>query len=145
MRERDERERLGTADMAAAAQGAAIEREHGRARMREEDVELRSGSARDRPHADEDETAATLFATEEADEFRQRWENVQTGFVDEPRGAVERADELVAEVMKRLAETFAEERSRLEGQWARGDDVSTEDLRMALRRYRWFFDRLLNV
>jgi len=65
--------------------------------------------------------------------------------VDEPRRAVERADELVAEVIKRLADSFAHERSRLEGQWGRGDNVSTEDLRVALQRYRAFFDRLLNI
>jgi hypothetical protein len=70
---------------------------------------------------------------------------VQTSFVDEPRRAVERADELVAEVIKRLADSFAQERSRLEGQWGRGDNVSTEDLRVALQRYRAFFDRLLNI
>jgi len=65
--------------------------------------------------------------------------------VDEPRRSVEQADALVAEVIKRLANSFAEERSKLEGQWGRGGDVSTEDLRVALRRYRSFFDRLLNV
>jgi len=70
---------------------------------------------------------------------------VQTGFVDEPRRAVEEADKLVATVMKRLAESFATERSNLEKQWDRGDNVSTEDLRVALQRYRTFFDRLLNV
>jgi hypothetical protein len=70
---------------------------------------------------------------------------VQSGFVDEPRHAVEQADGLVAETIKRLAEVFAEERSQLETQWSRGEDVSTEDLRLALRRYRSFFDRLLSV
>jgi len=70
---------------------------------------------------------------------------VQTGFVDEPRAAVEQADALVAEVMKRLADSFATERQALEQQWSRGDDVSTEELRLALRRYRSFFDRLLSV
>src|SRR5437867_5169354 len=93
----------------------------------------------------EEEAAATLFPEEEAKDFRGRWTDIQTGFVDEPRRAVEQADALVAEVIKRLANSFAEERSKLEGQWGRGDDVSTEDLRVALRRYRSFFDRLLNV
>jgi hypothetical protein len=65
--------------------------------------------------------------------------------VDEPRKAVEQADALVAGAMQRLAEVFAEERFRLEGQWGRGADVSTEDLRLALRRYRSFFGRLLSV
>ena len=91
-----------------------------------------------------DETI-TLFPEKEATDFRTRWTDIQTGFVDEPRRSVEQADALVAEVIKRLANSFAEERSKLEGQWGRGDDVSTEDLRIALRRYRSFFDRLLNV
>ena len=65
--------------------------------------------------------------------------------MDEPRRAVEQADQQVADIMKRLSEIFADERSNLEGQWSRGDDVSTEDLRVALQRYRSFFDRLLTV
>jgi hypothetical protein len=89
--------------------------------------------------------ATPLFPTGEAEGFRGRWTDVQTGFVDEPRSAVEQADTLVAEMMKRLAQVFAEERAKLEEQWSRGDDISTEDLRQALRRYRSFFDRLLQV
>jgi hypothetical protein len=84
-----------------------------------------------------------LMASGDAEGFRARWTDVQTGFVDEPRQAVERADSLVAEVMQHLAKTFADERDRLEHQWARGDDVSTDDLRGAFQRYRWFFERLL--
>lgn len=101
----------------------------------------------DRPKAREreDEETTTLFPEKETTDFRTRWTEIQTGFVDEPRRAVEQADALVAEVIKRLADSFAEERSKLEGQWGRGDDVSTEDLRVSLRRYRSFFDRLLNV
>jgi hypothetical protein len=89
------------------------------------------------------EEAPPVFPAQEAQELRGRWDNIQAGFVDEPRRAVEEADQLVAQTMKRLAESFAEERARLEGQWDRGDDVSTEDLRIALRRYRAFFGRLL--
>jgi hypothetical protein len=91
------------------------------------------------------EAPTPLFANDESEEFRHRWNDIQTGFVDEPRQAVERADELVASAIKRLAEIFAKERSSLEEQWARGGDASTEDLRLALRRYRAFFDRLLSV
>jgi len=91
-------------------------------------------------------TASTaLFPEDESKDFHKRWTDIQTAFVDEPRRAVERADELVAEVIKRLANSFAQERSRLEGQWGRGDNVSTEDLRVALQRYRAFFDRLLKI
>jgi hypothetical protein len=91
------------------------------------------------------DAATTLFPEKEANDFRTRWTDIQSSFVDEPRRSVEQADVLVAEVIKRLANSFAEERSRLEGQWGHGDDVSTEDLRVALQRYRAFFDRLLNV
>ena len=90
-----------------------------------------------------DEDSPELLPREQNAEFQSRWEKIQTGFVDEPRRTVEQADELVAEVMKRLAEGFATERERLEGQWGRGEDVSTEDLRVALQRYRSFFQRLL--
>jgi hypothetical protein len=86
-----------------------------------------------------------LLSTEDNGEFQSRWETIQTGFVDEPRQTVEQADELVAQVMKRLAEGFATERERLEGQWGRGEDVSTEDLRITLQRYRAFFQRLLQA
>jgi hypothetical protein len=89
--------------------------------------------------------ATPLFPSNEMDELRNRWSSVQTAFVDEPRSAVEQADSLVASAMKRLAEVFAEERSRLEQQWDRGDNVSTEDLRIALQRYRTFFHRLLSI
>jgi hypothetical protein len=88
---------------------------------------------------------APLFSTSETSELRARWDAIQAGFVDEPRKAVEDADGLVAAAMKRLAEMFAKERAGLEGQWDRGDDVSTEDLRLALRRYRSFFGRLLAI
>jgi hypothetical protein len=86
-----------------------------------------------------------LFPENEATDFRNRWTEIQAAFVDEPRRAVEQGDALVADVIKRLAGSFADERSKLEGQWGRGDNVSTEDLRIALQRYRAFFDRLLNV
>ena len=86
-----------------------------------------------------------LFTESEMGDFRSQWSKVQTGFVDEPRRTVEDADKLVAAVMQRLAEGFANERSALEKQWDRGDNVSTEDLRVALQRYRSFFDRLLKL
>ena len=91
------------------------------------------------------EGAEPLFPSSEAEDLRARWDAIQAGFVDEPRRAVESADSLVAAAMKRLAETFADERQSLEAQWDRGDDVSTEDLRQALRRYRSFFGRLLSM
>jgi hypothetical protein len=93
-----------------------------------------------------EERSVPMFAGEEAEGFRTRWDAVQTGFVDEPRRAVEEADALVAQVIKRLSEVFADERTHLEGQWGRGDEqASTEDLRQALRKYRSFFERLLSL
>lgn len=86
-----------------------------------------------------------LFDSDQNQTFRARWVEVQTGFVDEPRHAVEEADHLVAELMQDLARTFADEKNKLEGQWSSGQDVSTEDLRVALQRYRSFFDRLLSL
>jgi len=86
-----------------------------------------------------------LFSESEMGDFRSQWSKLQTGFVDEPRQTVEDADKLVASVMQRLAEGFANERAGLEKQWDRGDNVSTEDLRVALQRYRSFFDRLLKL
>jgi hypothetical protein len=103
------------------------------------DLEREAVSKRD------DGLTTALFPEGESKDFHKRWTDIQTAFVDEPRHAVERADELVAQVIKRLADSFAQERSRLEGQWGRGDNVSTEDLRVALQRYHAFFDRLLNV
>jgi hypothetical protein len=93
--------------------------------------------------ADANGDAAPLMSGEASSSFQRRWEEVQTRFVDEPRGAVEAADGLVANLMKELAEGFAQERERLEAQWDRGEDISTEDLRVALQRYRSFFHRLL--
>lgn len=86
-----------------------------------------------------------LFSEHEGRDLRSQWEAIQAGFVDEPRQAVERADGLVAHVIQRLAQTFSEEHGRLEQQWSQGADVSTEELRIALKRYRSFFDRLLSL
>jgi hypothetical protein len=91
------------------------------------------------------EPNSPLFAQNVTQDFRCRWEKIQGGFVDEPRKAVEHADELVASAIKGLAEVFATERHKLEAEWDKTDNVSTEELRIALRRYRSFFDRLLSV
>ncbi|MGW4163774.1 hypothetical protein [Streptomyces sp. NPDC004788] len=77
--------------------------------------------------------------------FRTRWHELQSMFVDDPRQAVHEADTLVADVMQKLAATFADHRRSLEGQWRKGEDVDTESLRTALRRYRSFFQRLLST
>ena len=91
------------------------------------------------------EMQAALFSETDTGALSQQWESVQASFVDEPRQAVQRADQLVSDTISRLTETFARERGRLEQQWSSGDDVSTEDLRVALQRYRSFFQRLLSA
>jgi hypothetical protein len=95
--------------------------------------------------AGDGEPPEALFAGEETARLRSQWDAIQASFVDEPRRAVEEADRLVASAIKRLAEMFAQEKGRLEGQWDRGGEVSTEDLRQALRRYRSYFGRVLSV
>jgi len=106
------------------------------------------------PGASDGETAAgeieagrssPLFSSADLSELRARWNKVQASFVDEPRHAVEEADSLVAAVTDRLTACFANERAGLEKQWDRGEEVSTEDLRVALQRYRAYFSRLLNA
>ncbi|MFZ0583418.1 MAG: hypothetical protein WAM23_19945, partial [Candidatus Acidiferrales bacterium] len=91
------------------------------------------------------EERVALFIPSESTELRARWDNIQVGFVDEPRKAVQEADALVSDTMKRLAEIFSDERQKLEQQWDRSEDISTEDFRLALRRYRSFFGRLLAI
>jgi len=84
-----------------------------------------------------------LLENHEMQRILGQWKGIQAEFVDGPRKAVQDADALVAEIMQSLAQSFASEREQLEAQWAAGDDVSTEDLRQSLRRYRSLFDRLL--
>ena len=127
-RERIDEGELSTADLVEP-----------RPRRQDEDPEAAA------PTPTDTEGAEPLFARDEADDLRGRWTAIQAGFVDEPRTAVEEADGLVAKAIKRVAETFADERAGLESQWDSGDDVSTEDLRQALRRYRSFFDRILSM
>jgi hypothetical protein len=86
-----------------------------------------------------------LLPKDMAQDLQSSWDRIQTGFVDEPRAAVQQADELVTQAIKSLAENFATSRNRLEEQWNRGNDASTEDLRLALKQYRTFFHRLLAV
>jgi hypothetical protein len=93
----------------------------------------------------QEEEKVALFVPNESNELRARWDSIQVGFVDEPRKAVQEADALVSATMKRLAEIFANERHTMEQQWDRSEDISTEDFRLALRRYRSFFGRLLAI
>jgi hypothetical protein len=131
-------DRLQTEDQQQRANDevAAGVAQHPAARPATEDTEGTGSAASAR---------GALLAESDSGHFRQRWGDVQTHFVDAPREAVQGADALVAELMQHLAETFARERDSLEQQWTRGEDVSTEDLRVALTRYRSFFDRLLEA
>jgi hypothetical protein len=85
----------------------------------------------------------SLLAEDDVASMSARWEAVQASFVDEPRQAVAEADRLVEDVIQRLTLSFADERTRLERRWEHGEEVSTEDLRQTIRRYRSFFQRLL--
>lgn len=100
----------------------------------------------DRQLADLDESdRIALFEAAQLNDFKGRWSEIQAGFVDEPRRAVQQADALVSDVISRIADSFGRERTQLEQQWDRGGDVSTEELRQALQRYRSFFSRLLSL
>jgi hypothetical protein len=94
---------------------------------------------------DDDASVEPLIDPEEASSLQEKWEGIQARFVDEPQRSVEQADALVAEALQRVAHSFSSGREALEGQWSRGEDVSTEDLRQIFRRYRSFFERLLSV
>jgi hypothetical protein len=108
-------------------------------------TETAGGMADVTPSRTESSTDRLLFVDDELSELRARWDNVQTGFVDDPQDCVQKADGLVSDVVEQLTNGFTEARSRLEQQWGRGEEASTEDLRVALKRYREFFDRLLAV
>jgi len=134
--------RLSTADVA----GATREREaHPESVSMASVAEARPMTPRAEDRAPDASSQQPLFEGGEGDQFRGRWSDIQASFVDEPRRAVEQADGLVAEVMQRLATVFADERKKLEQQWDRGGETDTEELRLALRRYRAFFDRLLSL
>jgi hypothetical protein len=92
-----------------------------------------------------EERPEPLLSGSDADGFRERWHELQTAFVDDPRDAVQGAHRLVGELMQGLAQTFAREREALEERWSSGGEPSTEDLRVALQRYRTFFERLLET
>ncbi|MFJ6793550.1 hypothetical protein [Streptomyces sp. NPDC091268] len=107
-------------------------------------VETGSGFA-GREKAEEAAEAQALLPEQEAAEYRAAWGEIQGRFVDDPQGAVRDADGLVAEVMQTLAGSFAAHKKELEGQWREGEEVATEELRLALQRYRSFFGRLLRT
>lgn len=131
-----DRDQLSTSELAAAMNQRKDE-------QRREDAAAGATPAATATNIHDENQA--LFPESEVGALRTRWEAIQTGFVDEPKAAVTEADALVAQVIARLAEVFSQEKAGLEHQWGRGGEVSTEDLRVALRRYRAFFSRLLAV
>jgi hypothetical protein len=133
--------RLSTKDMAGAADANETRVEEGDGRDKS-DERLAAGEIANGGNGEE---LTPLLSAHETGDFRSRWSSIQTGFVDEPRKTVEQADELVAEIMQRLAQSFSDQRSSLERQWEHSDKVSTEELRLALRRYRSFCERLLSI
>lgn len=110
----------------------------------EQREDMGQAAATAEPDVDED-GRVPLFADDELTGFRSQWNTLQARFVDEPRSAVEGADALVSDLVERLTAGFSEARSRLEESWEQGGEGSTEDLRLALKRYRSFFNRLLEI
>lgn len=151
---RKEREDVNTNDIAQQKQNRLSEAsiEEGRPKLVQSERQATGTAAIAHPESagqrdatQHDAQAPPLFPANELQDLRRKWDYIQAGFVDEPRKAVGEADNLVATTMKRLAEVFAQERTNLERQWDRGDNISTEDLRLALQRYRSFFHRLLAI
>lgn len=134
---------MGTADLLAAAEGRQQPVVRGATDPAMGSPQASSQHMQQDPHR---EALAALFEPSAAEGFRERWRDVQSGFVDDPRQAVAHADELVAQVMKSLAESFARQRSHIEDEVGQGNaQASTENLRVALTRYRSFFERLLSL
>jgi len=91
------------------------------------------------------ETEESLISSRQTEDLRARWTVIQASFVDEPRKAVQEADALLSAAIKQIEESFTDQTGQLEKQWSEGSEASTEDLRLALQRYRTFFDRLLSI
>jgi deoxyribodipyrimidine photolyase len=130
MAEHDQQSQLSTADIVQKTEEDGIESQ-----------EVVEGTETQQAEA----AFAPLLPNQEVDQFWSEWNTIQAKFVDNPQTSVEAADSLVAQVMKRLAEVFSQERGKLESQWRQGEEVSTENLRVALQRYRSFFNRLLSL
>jgi hypothetical protein len=134
--EDERREGLTTADLSGAGSAEPVS---GDSQSNHERDRVAASESREEEHPE------PLLANEDTESFQTRWREIQVRFVDQPRDSVKDADGLVAELMQRLAGSFSEERNRLEGEWERGSEVSTEDLRVALKHYRSFFNRLLSA
>jgi hypothetical protein len=136
-----EERKLTTADIANG--GTAERTDSSEASSRRE--QSAAVATEDTQMPDDSRSTEPLFSASDADRYREQWTSVQGEFVDQPREAVEQADRLVADLMQSLAAQFSETRAGLESQWTDDDNVSTEDLRVAMTRYRSFFERLLSA
>jgi hypothetical protein len=116
----------------------SVKREQGRGQP----IPIRTEEPQPQPQGSESQL---VLSKPQADEFRERWNTIQTAFIDEPRRSVKDADALVVDATKQISDAFASRRAQLEKQWSRGDEVSTEDLRVTLQQYRTFFSRLLSI
>lgn len=133
MNEENSGNRLSTADMAAVAH------------RQEESSKSDTQDLREQNDSPQTQETEPLFEPDKVKDFRSRWLDIQTRFVDDPKASVRDADELVAQVIKNIAEIFAQERAYMEEQWKQGGEVSTEDLRISITRYRSLFNRLLSM
>ena len=138
----DQQEQEGQQEQQQQREQREQQEQTGQTGQTEHEEQAQQETRRDEEQDGQDEA---LFADDEAQSLRSRWEEVQRGFVDEPRESVQKADDLVSDLVDQLTKGFAEARSGLEEQWNKGEEASTEDLRVALTRYRAFFQRLLKV
>ncbi|HST11719.1 MAG TPA: hypothetical protein VLL05_15190 [Terriglobales bacterium] len=152
LRKNHDTEELTTADLAKPAARIEPTQAAGFQDELEAGAKMPARSDRSIPDISERQTrtpamaeATPLFPEDQLRDLQKRWNDIQTGFVDEPRTAVQHADALVASTMQQLAEAFSRERTQLEQHWDRGDSISTEDLRVAFQRYRSFFRRMLSL
>jgi len=145
MSKEQENAAIGTADLVAATQPVTTRREEAMEGEIRREGAPSARQVQDSSMQAGEEPLAALFPSELAQDFRSRWDEVQIGFVDDPKQAVRKADELVAQVMKSLAQKFADERTKFESQFDEQGSASTENLRVALRGYRSFFQRLLSL
>lgn len=135
----------GTGDFAAEEDRDEMRREADATDAEESAFGEGTAAERTTTSGAQEEDAESLLPRKEAEEYQRTWGEIQGRFVDDPQGAVRDADGLVAEVMQTLAATFSDHKKDLEGQWQEGGEVATEDLRLALQRYRSFFGRLLRT
>jgi len=113
------------------------------ARMPDNDDTTEYELSEELPKPPEQSARASYLPEEASAEASESWQRIQAQFVDDPRQSVAQAHQLVSDLVQRIVDAFAKERGELERQWSQGEDVSTEDLRVCLQRYRAFFSRLL--